>query len=103
MVGAGSWGTTLADLLARQGHTVRIWAREAEVVTSINSHHANDVFLPASPLEPALIASSDIAEVAGDADILVSAAPTHAVRSVMTKVAPLVAGKKPTVVSVSKG
>ena len=103
VVGAGSWGTTLADMLARQAHDVRIWARELEVVASINDHHANDVFLPASPLEPALRASSDVAEVAGEADMLVSAAPTHAVRAVMTKVAPHAARKKPTVVTVSKG
>ncbi|HEY2825584.1 MAG TPA: NAD(P)H-dependent glycerol-3-phosphate dehydrogenase [Gemmatimonadales bacterium] len=103
VIGAGAWGTTLADLLARQGHDVVIWAREAEVVASINNHHANDVFLPASPLHHRLSANGSIEAAVSDAEIVVSAAPTHAVRTVMTGVAPALARRKPVVVSVSKG
>jgi glycerol-3-phosphate dehydrogenase (NAD(P)+) len=103
VIGAGAWGTTLANMLACQGNDVMIWAREPDVVESINRRHVNDTFLPASPLVNDLQASADILEVVRDRNLLVSAAPTHAVRSVMTKVAPVLARPKPVVVSVSKG
>ena len=46
VIGAGAWGTALADLLARKGERVTIWAREAEVVDSVNRRHVNEMFLP---------------------------------------------------------
>ena len=50
VIGGGSWGTTLGDLLSRSGHEVTIWARELEVVESINHQHINNLFLPGAPL-----------------------------------------------------
>ena len=50
VLGAGSWGTTLANLLACKGETVRIWAYEAEVVAAINRDRENSMFLPGVPL-----------------------------------------------------
>jgi glycerol-3-phosphate dehydrogenase (NAD(P)+) len=98
VLGAGSWGTTLADLLARQGHDVTIWAHEAEVVHQINREHANNVFLPTCALAPALKASEDLLAVAGAAELILSAAPSHAVRSVLSRVGPAI---RPGVVVVS--
>lgn len=104
VVGAGSWGTTLADLLARHGHEVRLWAREPEVAETVNRDHLNPMFLGDSPLADVLRASSDIAAVVHGADLIVSAAPSHAVREVSTRVAAAVDGRNPPiVVSVSKG
>src|SRR5919109_294034 len=57
VVGGGAWGTALADLLARKGEQVQLWAREPEVVESINQRHANDMFLPGAPLAPTLSAT----------------------------------------------
>ena len=54
VLGAGSWGTTLANLLAAQGRAVRLWAYEPEVVEAINGRHENPLFLPGFRLEPAL-------------------------------------------------
>ncbi len=102
VVGGGSWGTALADLLARKNLRVRLWAREPEVVDGINRRHVNPVFLPDAPLAPALAATGDLAEAVRGADVVVSAAPSHAVRAVMTRAAPDV-GKDALVVSVSKG
>ena len=102
VIGAGAWGTTLADLLARKALAVTIWAREPEVVQGINRDHENSVFLPRAPLAPALVATGDLAESVRDADVVVSAAPSHAVRGVMTSVASAVR-RTPLVVSVSKG
>src|SRR3989442_15517585 len=54
VVGGGAWGTALADLLARKGgvESVTLWAREPEVVDSINREHINHVFLPGATLDP---------------------------------------------------
>jgi glycerol-3-phosphate dehydrogenase (NAD(P)+) len=102
VVGGGAWGTALADLLARKGEQVTLWAREPEVVESINQRHVNDMFLPGAPLAPTLGAARDIRAVVRDADVIISAAPSHAVRPVMTQVAGSLKGK-PLVVSASKG
>jgi glycerol-3-phosphate dehydrogenase (NAD(P)+) len=102
VIGGGAWGTTLADLLARKNLKVTLWAREPEVVQGINHDHLNAVFLPEAPLTPGLRASGELAEAAREADVVVSAVPSHAVRAVMTTVAGSVRGA-PLVVSVSKG
>ncbi len=102
VVGGGAWGTVLADLLARKGETVILWAREPEVVDGINREHLNAVFLPGAPLAPELRAVGDVEAAVRGAEVVVSAAPSHAVRSVMRAAAPALTGR-PLVVSVSKG
>jgi glycerol-3-phosphate dehydrogenase (NAD(P)+) len=84
VLGAGSWGTTLANLLAQKGEAVRLWAYEPEAVESINRQHENTLFLPGVTLAPALRAYHDAGEVVAGAPIIVSAAPSHAVRSVVS-------------------
>lgn len=103
VIGAGSWGTTLADLLAGNGHRVRIWAREPEVVESINRDHVNTLFLADSRLAETLAAHADIGAALEGVELLVSAAPSHAVRQVSTVIAETVGDAIPPVVSVSKG
>lgn len=102
VLGAGSWGTTLANLLACKGETVRIWAYEAEVVAAINRQRENPMFLPGVPLAASLRAEADAPSAVAGADVIVSASPSHAVRSVLLRVADAV---KPgtLVVSVTKG
>ena len=60
IIGGGAWGTALAQLLAADGVPVRLWAREAEVVSAINRDHANPAFLPGAALSPSLTATSAI-------------------------------------------
>jgi glycerol-3-phosphate dehydrogenase (NAD(P)+) len=86
VLGAGSWGTTLANLLTLKGNSVRLWAFEPEVVEAINQRHENPVFLPGVALAPDLRAFADAGETVADASVVVSAAPSHAVRSVVTRV-----------------
>ena len=81
VLGAGSWGTTLANLLAAKGEEVRLWAYEPEVVEAINRRHENPLFLPGVPLAPGLRALADAREAVADAPVIVSAAPSHAVQS----------------------
>ncbi|HYK81911.1 MAG TPA: NAD(P)H-dependent glycerol-3-phosphate dehydrogenase [Gemmatimonadales bacterium] len=104
VLGGGAWGTALADLLARKGtfQSVTLWAREPEVVQSVNAEHVNHVFLPRAALAPTLRASGELTEAVRDASVVVSAAPSHAVRAVMTGAAPAIA-RGALVVSVSKG
>jgi glycerol-3-phosphate dehydrogenase (NAD(P)+) len=103
VIGAGSWGTTLADLLASNGHRVKVWAREAEVVESINRDHVNTIFLADSRLAETLVAHADLGAALEGAELVVSAAPSHAVRRVSTEVAETLGAATPPVVSISKG
>jgi glycerol-3-phosphate dehydrogenase (NAD(P)+) len=102
VIGGGAWGTVLADLLARKGDDVVLWAREPEVVEAVNREHQNPLFLPDAPLSPALRAECDLRTAVRGAALVVSAAPSHAVRPVMTQVAPGLE-RGALVVSVSKG
>jgi glycerol-3-phosphate dehydrogenase (NAD(P)+) len=104
VIGAGSWGTTLADLLARNGHNVRLWAYEQEVVESINRYHVNALFLAESRLAESLTAYRELSDTAAGAELVVSAVPSHAVREVMSRLAAILpGGRMPLMVSVSKG
>jgi glycerol-3-phosphate dehydrogenase (NAD(P)+) len=77
--GTGSWGTAFAAVLADAGTTVRMWGRRAEVVEQINAG-ANDDYLPELPLPKGISATSDPAEAAEGADIVVLAVPSQTLR-----------------------
>ncbi|MEL6533099.1 MAG: NAD(P)H-dependent glycerol-3-phosphate dehydrogenase [Pseudomonadota bacterium] len=64
VIGAGAWGTALAQMLASDGRDVVIWAYEPEVVTAINTSHTNPIFLPSADLHPTIRATGDLAEFA---------------------------------------
>ena len=64
MIGAGAWGTALAQALAGNGTTVVIWAREAELVDEINVGHTNSLFLPGITLSPSIRATANLADLA---------------------------------------
>ena len=62
VIGAASWGTTLADLLAKNGHEVTLWAYEPELVREMAETGINSLFLPGIGLSPKLRFSSDLPE-----------------------------------------
>ena len=64
VVGAGAWGTALAQMLAQDGSEVLIWAREPEVVGAINARHCNPLFLPDARLAPTITATGKLADLA---------------------------------------
>lgn len=103
VIGGGAWGTALADLLARKGEDVTLWARESEVIESVNHRHTNDMFLPGASLAPAVRADADLAAAIRGAETVVSAAPSHAVRPVMSQAVRALGAARPLVVSASKG
>jgi glycerol-3-phosphate dehydrogenase (NAD(P)+) len=102
VVGAGSWGTALARLLALKGHDVALWAREAEVVAEIQTHRENRSFLPGVSLPSGLAVSSDLLEVVTGREMLVSVVPSQFVSSVFSEVARDLAPEIQ-VISASKG
>src|SRR5665213_1847391 len=81
IIGAGAWGTALAQSLARAGRAVVIWAHEAETVAALNRDHANAVFLPGIALDPAIRATSSLAEAAA-ADAVLLAVPAQHLRAI---------------------
>ncbi|THD36026.1 MAG: NAD(P)-dependent glycerol-3-phosphate dehydrogenase [Sphingomonas sp.] len=85
VIGGGAWGTALAQVAAQDGAPVTLWAREAEVVASINERHINDLFLSSVPLSPTIVATDDI-DVLRDADAVLVVAPAQHVRSVLANV-----------------
>jgi glycerol-3-phosphate dehydrogenase (NAD(P)+) len=91
VLGAGSWGTTLATLLAAKGEDVRLWAYEADVVESVNRFRENTLFLPGVRLDARVRAYADAAAAAAGAEVIVSAPPSHAARSVLASVRAAVA------------
>ncbi|MBU1238104.1 NAD(P)-dependent glycerol-3-phosphate dehydrogenase [Myxococcota bacterium] len=81
VIGAGAWGTSIANLLGVKGHRVRIWAREPQVVETINTTAENSLFFPGFPLSPNVSATTQLAEALGGADLVVNVVPTQFIRS----------------------
>jgi glycerol-3-phosphate dehydrogenase (NAD(P)+) len=102
VVGAGSWGTTLANLLAKKGHAVRLWSFEEDVTEAINGTGENSVYLAGVALDERLTATSDLAEAMADADVVLSVSPSQHVRTVMAEASRSMRGDA-LVVSASKG
>jgi glycerol-3-phosphate dehydrogenase (NAD(P)+) len=82
VVGAGAWGSALANVLAANGHTVQLWAREPDVVEAVNEVRENRRFLPGVPVHAAVHATASMAEALGAAHLVVYVAPSHALREV---------------------
>ena len=77
VIGAGAWGTALAQVMASDGSEVLIWAREAELVDEINSAHTNSLFLPSARLAPQVSATGHLADLAALPVLLVVTPAQH--------------------------
>jgi glycerol-3-phosphate dehydrogenase (NAD(P)+) len=102
VVGGGSWGTTLANLLAEKGLRVELWAFEAEVVEQIRTLRENRAFLPGVALAANLNASTDLAATAAGKDLVVVVVPSHVMRQTALAMAGAL-GPETLVISASKG
>jgi glycerol-3-phosphate dehydrogenase (NAD(P)+) len=102
VIGAGSWGTTLANLLAKKGHAVRIWSYEADVAEAINRDAANPTYLPDVPLATTLEATAEIGDAVRDAGVILQVTPSQHVRTVVQSARAAIAPDA-VVVSASKG
>lgn len=101
VIGAGSWGTTVAAMTSANAST-RLWARRDELAAEINEQHTNSSYLPSFTLPEALSATSDLAEIVSSSDVIVMAVPSHGYREVAREVASHLRAWVP-VVTLSKG
>ncbi len=101
IVPGGAWGTALAVPLAANGIEVTLWQRRAEAALAFASAHTH-AHLPGVTLPPAVTATADLAAAVADADLVVLAPPSDALRAVLTRLRPLVP-ERTLLVSVTKG
>jgi len=102
IIGAGSWGTALAIVLADNGHEVRLWGNKSDQIKEINTHHSNEKYLPNITLPESIIGYSSLEGSLDGAPIMVIAVPTKAIREVISAIRMI--QKNPiTIVHVSKG
>ncbi|HVY46522.1 MAG TPA: NAD(P)H-dependent glycerol-3-phosphate dehydrogenase [Minicystis sp.] len=102
VLGAGSWGTALAKLLADKGNPTVIWAHRPELADEINQKHVNAKYLPGFELPPTLSSTGDLATALKGAELVVVVVPSHALRSVVREAKPFIS-RDALVCSASKG
>ncbi len=88
VLGAGSWGTALAALIARHGHPTTLWGRDAAMIDAIDSRHENPRYLPGIPLPQSLHATSDLASALTGCDLVLVVVPSHAFAETLRGLAP---------------
>lgn len=101
VVGAGSWGTAVASLVAPNASTV-LWARNPDTAVEIDQQHTNERYLSGCALPATLRSTADLAEAVGTADLVVMGVPSHGFRQVLEDAAPHVRPGVP-VISLTKG
>lgn len=102
VLGAGSWGTALAMVLANNEHDCLLWSHREDQATEITTNHTNKKYLPETILPTNLKATSDFQQAIQHATVIVIAVPTKAIREVCQNMLPFLAEKK-LFVHVSKG
>ncbi len=101
VLGAGSWGTTVASLVAANAPTV-IWSRRSDSADEINREHRNHQYLGDLPLHKKLRATASLEEAISDCDVLVMGVPSHSFRTTLKAVAPTLRPWVP-IISLAKG
>lgn len=101
VLGGGSWGTALGDVLARNGHQTCIWARDPATASEIRERSTNARYLPDATLAESLTATSELGQALDGAECVVLACPSHAVREVTDAAAAHLAD--PILISAAKG
>jgi glycerol-3-phosphate dehydrogenase (NAD(P)+) len=102
VIGAGSWGTTLAYMLSDKGYDVSLWVYEKDLAESIRATRINSTYLPEITLPDELIVTNLLEEAVSKARYIINAVPTQFTRSIFSKAAPLM-NNDAIIVSVSKG
>src|SRR3972149_5803038 len=102
VIGAGSWGTTIADMLALNGHVVTLWVYEADLCERMRDRGENDIYLPRFALSKKIKFTNSLEEAVSGMEMVVSAAPAQVVRRVVLKAVPHIS-ESAIIVSLSKG
>ncbi len=88
VIGAGSWGTTLANVLAKKGFATTLWVYEPDLAVRMAETHINDLYLDGIRLSPNLSYSNDLASTVRGCDVLVLVSPSQVMRSVLVELKP---------------
>jgi glycerol-3-phosphate dehydrogenase (NAD(P)+) len=88
VIGAGSWGMSLAILLAKKGHTIRIWDRNPEILSEIKANHRNPRYLTEFAMPESIVPFFDLQEAVFDSQMIVLVVPCNAIRSVTQEMIP---------------
>ncbi len=102
VLGAGSWGTTLAELLANKGFDVNLWVRKEELRKAIAERRENSVYLPGIKLPENVLAISSLEQALKGSEMVLSAIPSHGLRAVLTDARHFI-GSNAVIVSATKG
>ncbi|EIT86578.1 NAD(P)H-dependent glycerol-3-phosphate dehydrogenase [Fictibacillus macauensis ZFHKF-1] len=102
VIGAGSWGTALALVLADNGHHVRLWGRRQDQINEINALHTNEKYLPGVALPTQMVGYTSLQEAVDGVSTLLLVAPTKAMREVLAELRPHLS-EAVTIVHASKG
>lgn len=102
VIGAGSWGTTLADLLARKGYPVTLWVFETDLVERLRTNRVNDLYLPGFDLSTNLSFTNEISEAVAGKDLVLFVPPSQVLRTLLQQALPHFTDQA-IIVSASKG
>ncbi len=102
VIGAGSWGTTLASMLAEKGYDVILWAKEKDVVENINNQKENKKFLPGIILPEHLRATNNLFDATAKSRYIINVVPTQYIRSVFSRLKSFI-NDEAEIISASKG
>lgn len=105
VIGAGSWGSVLANVLVKNGLDIKIWTRESKQVTELNEQHTNHHYLPGLKYDERLVATDDLAAAVNGRQVILLVVPTVAIRSVSQKIGKILqtSNERPLIVHASKG
>jgi glycerol-3-phosphate dehydrogenase (NAD(P)+) len=98
IIGAGAWGTALAQVASRAGRATILWAHEPDIAIAINSKHGNPIFLPGIELAPDITATPDLASSVADAELVLIAVPAQHLRAVAGRMRPHLRAATPLVI-----
>ena len=101
IIGAGSWGTTLAILLAEKGFDVKLWARRESLAKDIESKKENQQYLPGIKIPNSMVADNSLKNVLEKSEMIITAVPSEFLRATLKEMKPYF--KNQIIVSVTKG
>lgn len=102
VLGAGSWGSTLADLLGKNGHQVLLWLRNLQILQEINQHHGNSQYMGNLVLSDKITAIQDLQQLAQRCEFMVAALPAPSLREIAYQLGNYIKGDQ-ILLSVCKG
>lgn len=102
VIGGGSWGTALANVLAGNSHDTVLWVHDTELVAEINQRHMNPLFLPGIPLCPALVCTENLTNALSGRDLVLMVTPVQVMRGVLDRARGLI-DPDAVIVNASKG